>query len=96
MTTCVPSPRSGIHGCSRTWEGVRQAHCVARGAWSTHEDGRCHTQWSSNSAADLHWINGKHTDPSTNPAIALIEGVWTFNPLYVAETPKTGDSGRAA
>ena len=54
--------RPGAHcrDCHRSWTSKVEAHCAAL------EDGtRCCEHFSSNSAADLHWLKGRHVSPET-------------------------------
>ena len=72
MTACPVCARSEEHGwlgqpgahcrrCHRSWTSRAEAHCTAR-----LEDGaRCCAHFSSNSAADHHWLKGRHVDPET-------------------------------
>jgi len=93
MPRCVDAPRAGVKGCGIEWTGTAIAHCVARCAHSAHEDGRCHETFSSNSAADLHWVGqggvkgrkvGRevHTPPEIVDGLELVQRagggkVWT-------------------
>ena len=94
MTACNTSKHSGVTGCGRNWEGVRQAHCVARGAWSTHVDGRCHTQSPALILVGIRerapLVNVARGDESTERPLLihnwkLLDSVLPENPLGVLE-----------
>ena len=80
-TTCHDNDRLGRTGCEAHYSG-NMAHCVAKAAWSEHDDGYCHATFSTPSVADMHWVRGVHTDPALvtkkgEPALRQDDrGVW--------------------
>ena len=81
MSTCRLSPRNPqAGGCLKEWTGTQAAHCVVAG---------CHQTFNSNASADLHYVKGKHTDPSTlpyfDPTDRFGNPYWTVDPDRLAE-----------
>jgi hypothetical protein len=59
----------GTHcrGCHRSWTSTAQAHCAV-----------CCVHFTSDSAAERHWVKGRHADPATIDGLYLgPDGAWS-------------------
>jgi len=83
MTTCHICTYASEHGswppdhhgthcriCHRSWSSTSQAHCTV-----------CCAHFTADSAAELHWLRGRHADPADVDGLYLgPDGIWSTSP----------------